>query len=210
MRVHPGRRVPLVVDLVAGVAVVLAPEEVVEPDLVQRRRGRVRRQVTADPVAALVRAGDHRGGVPAHDAADPPFHLLVAREPRLLVGRDGVDVRRRHERRHRHLQSPGALEQLADDKSRPHRALCRDQRVEGLEPFAGLGGIRVRELMEEGVERHCATRIYAGGPATSSGDRPGLDATHPVTGAALNGSAPPAAATGGQPGAPPDGKPLRM
>src|SRR5690348_5323918 len=41
-RVHAGRGVALIEDLVARLAVVLAAEEVVEPDLVEARRGRVR------------------------------------------------------------------------------------------------------------------------------------------------------------------------
>jgi hypothetical protein len=46
--VDAGGGVALEVDLVAAAGVVLAAEEVVEADLVQRRRRRVRRQVAAD------------------------------------------------------------------------------------------------------------------------------------------------------------------
>ena len=52
--VHAGRGVALEVDVVAGVAVVLAAEEVVEPDLVQAGRAGERGQVAADAVGVLV------------------------------------------------------------------------------------------------------------------------------------------------------------
>ena len=154
VRVHARRGVPLVVDLVAGGAVVLAAEEVVEPDLVERRRRRVRGEMPTDTVASLVRPGDHGRGVPANDAADAPLHLLVTGKPRLLVGRNRVDVRRRDERWHRHLQAARALEELADDKARPNRALGSDQRIKGLQPLGGLRGVRVGKLVKEGVEGH--------------------------------------------------------
>ena len=48
--VHAGSGVALEVDVVTGVSVVLAAEEVVEADLVQRRRRRERREVAADAV----------------------------------------------------------------------------------------------------------------------------------------------------------------
>ena len=154
MRVHPGSGVPLVVDPVARVAVVLAAEEVVEAHLVERRRRRVRREMAADAVTSLVGSRDHDRRIPADDPADAPLHLLVAGEPRFLIRRDRVDVRRRHQRRHRDLEATGTLEELADDKAGPDRALRGDQRVEELEPLAGLCRVRVGKLMEEGVERH--------------------------------------------------------
>ena len=46
--VDAGRGVALEVDVVAGLAVVLAPEEVVEPDLVEAGRAGVGGQVAAD------------------------------------------------------------------------------------------------------------------------------------------------------------------
>ena len=59
-RVDARRGVALVEDLVAAAVAVLAPEEVVEADLVERRRRRVRREMTADARELVVRAEDHR------------------------------------------------------------------------------------------------------------------------------------------------------
>ena len=90
--VDAGRAVALDVDLVAAARVVLAAEEVVEADLVEAGGGLVGRDVTADLEALAVGAGHHDRGVPADEGADPALDLLVAGEPRLALGRDGVDV----------------------------------------------------------------------------------------------------------------------
>jgi hypothetical protein len=75
---------PLEEDDVAVVASAAALEEMVEADLVQGCRGGERRYVAANAVAQLVRANDHRQGVPAHEAFDPPLDRLVAGKRRLL------------------------------------------------------------------------------------------------------------------------------
>ena len=92
--VDAGGGVTLEVDLVAGRAVVLAAEEVVEADLVQRRRDGEGREVAADAVGRLVRLDDHHRRVPADERPDPPLDELVAGEPRLGLAGDRVDVRR--------------------------------------------------------------------------------------------------------------------
>src|SRR2546430_13098607 len=46
--IHAGRRMALVIDLVAGLPIILAAEEVVEADLVQAGRARVCRQVRSE------------------------------------------------------------------------------------------------------------------------------------------------------------------
>ena len=114
--VDAGRRVALEEDLVAGLAVVLAAEEVVEADLVQAGRGGVRREVAADAGEPAVRAQHHRRRVPADDPADPPLHLLVAREVRLLLGADRVDVAGLGQRRQPDLELARALQQLVDEE----------------------------------------------------------------------------------------------
>src|SRR5207249_4395429 len=90
--VDAGGGVALDVDLVAEAAVGLAVEEVVEADLVERRRRGVGRQVPAEAVVAPVGPGDHGHGVPPDEGPDAALDVLVAREPGLLFGRDGVDV----------------------------------------------------------------------------------------------------------------------
>src|SRR5439155_23979363 len=91
-RVDAGRRVPLEVDLISVTAVGLAAEEVVEADLVERGRRRVGREVTAEAVETMIRTVDHDHGVPPDERTDATLDELVAREPRLLLPRDRVDV----------------------------------------------------------------------------------------------------------------------
>src|SRR4051794_29277395 len=90
--VDAGCGVALEVDLVAQAGgEVLAPEEVVEADLVERRGRGVGGDVAADP-EVLVGPADHDRGVPADVGADPALDVLVAGEPWLPLRRNGVDV----------------------------------------------------------------------------------------------------------------------
>ena len=83
--VHPGRGVPLEEDLVAAAGMVLASEEVVHADLVERgRRGVAGDMATYADRGALRAMHQHRG-VPPDQAAERPLHLLIAGEPRLLA-----------------------------------------------------------------------------------------------------------------------------
>ena len=153
-RVDARRRVALVEDLVARLAVVLAPEEVVEADLVQAGGRRVRREVAADAGEAAVRAEHHRRGVPADQPADAALDRLVAREERLLLGADRVDVAGLGERRQADLELAGALQQLVDDKPGSGLPGLLDDLVERFEPFLGFVRVDVRQLVLELVEVH--------------------------------------------------------
>ncbi len=90
--VDTGSRVALEVDQVPPTLGFPAPEEVVESHLVQRGRRGVRGDVAADALVVLVGPGNHGGGVPPDEAADPPLQLLVAGEIGLLLRGDRVDV----------------------------------------------------------------------------------------------------------------------
>ena len=57
-------------------------------------RGGVSGDVAAQPAVLAVGVDDHGHGIPADEALDLPLHLPIARERRLLVEGDGVDVRR--------------------------------------------------------------------------------------------------------------------
>ena len=153
-RVDAGGGVALDVDVVAGVAVVLAAEEVVEPDLVQARRAGERREVPADAVGVLVRLDDHHRRVPADEGPDAALDVLVAGEPRLLVDRDRVDVGRADRGREADLGLLGALEQLGEEVAGAHLAVDVDHGVEGVEPLPRLARIGVRELVDVAVEDH--------------------------------------------------------
>ena len=144
--VDAGGAVALDVDLVATALVVLAAEEVVEADLVQRRARLVRRDVAADLESLAVGVGHGDRGVPADERADPALDLLVTGEPGLALGRDRVDVVGAAQRRDAHLLLAGALEQPQHHVARALAAALLDQLVEGLDPLAGLLGVDVGKL----------------------------------------------------------------
>src|SRR5690606_41071011 len=98
-RVDARRRVALDVDGIAGESAVLAPEEPVEPDVVEGGRRGEGRQMTSEALGLLVGTHDHRGRVPADVGPDAPLEVLVPGEPRLTPTGDRVDVRRRDRRR---------------------------------------------------------------------------------------------------------------
>ena len=152
--VDPGCGVALVEDLVARALAVLAAEEVVEPDFVERGRGGVRRQVPTDAGEPVVGAQDHRDGVPADDPADALLERLVTREVRFLLRADRVDVPGLGQRREPDLQLSGALEQLVDEEASARLAFLLHHLVQRRHPVVGLGRVDIGELVLELVEIH--------------------------------------------------------
>src|SRR5207248_1702390 len=135
-------------------AVALAVEEVVEPDLVERGRRGVRRQVAAEAVVAAVGPGDHGHGVPADEGPDAALHVLVAGEPRLLFGRDRVDVVGRHHGRHADLELPGPGQEAGQQETGAGPPPLVDHGVERVDPLPRLGGVNVGEMVRIPVDDH--------------------------------------------------------
>ena len=152
--VDAGGAVALEVDEVPEAAVGLAPEEVVEADLVQRGRAGVGGEMAADALAAVVGPAHHGRRVPADVGADAALDVFVAGEPRLLVARDGVHVGGRHGGREVDLHGPGPLEQLHEEEAGPGASLGVDDGVEGVDPLRRLLGVDVGKLVRHSVEEH--------------------------------------------------------
>ncbi len=145
--VDAGGGVTLEEDLVAGLAVrVLAPEEVVEAHVVQRRGRGEGGDVPTDADTRALRPGDHHGRVPAGRVEDLALDLLVAGEEGLVLGRDGVDVVRAAHLGHGDTLLAGALDQAEHQVAGALAPPLVDGRVKRLQPFRGLLGIEVRDL----------------------------------------------------------------
>ena len=144
-------RVPLEEHLVAGLAVVLAAEEVVEADLVQAGRRGVGGDVPAHAEAGPVGPGHHDGRVPPDVGADPPFHVLVAREPRLALRRDRVDVVGAAQARHADLLLTRPLQQPEHHVPGPGPAAGAHHAVERVDPVPGFVRVDVRQLRGQPV-----------------------------------------------------------
>jgi len=77
------------------------------------------------------------------------LHLFVAREARLLLGRDRVDVARRRQRRQSKILLARALEDAVEDELCPRAALVGDDRVERSDPVGRLVSVTVGQLLLE-------------------------------------------------------------
>ena len=140
-------------DLVAPARVVLATEEVVEADLVERRDRRVGGDVPPDADAGTLRARHYDGGVPADPRTVLALERLVTGEVRLVVHADRVDVRRRELLRHRHGTLARPLEQAQQDVPGARAAAVVDEAVQGLDPLRGLRRVEVRYLAQQAVDQ---------------------------------------------------------
>ncbi len=145
------RGVALDEHLVARLAVVLAAEEVVEADFVEAGRGCVSRDVPAHPEARPVGPRDHDGRVPPDIGPDPALHVLVAGEPRLALGRDGVDEVGAAQARHADLLGAGLLQEPQHEVARPPAPAGPHDVIEGLDPLSGLVRVDVGQLAGQAV-----------------------------------------------------------
>src|SRR5215469_2331544 len=154
--VDAGRGVALEEDLVARFAVVLAAEEVIEADLIEAGRRGVGGDVAADAEAGPVRPRHHDGRVPPDVRPDPALDVLVAREPRLALRRDRVDVVGAAQARDADLLLAGAFQQPEHHVPGAGPATGPHDGVERLEPLPGLVWIYVGKLVGQAV---CDDRV---------------------------------------------------
>ena len=157
-RVDPWGRVSLVEDLVARAAN-LATEEVVEADLIEAGRTRVRCKVATDPRVFLIGTQHHRRRIPAHDVPDARLHRLVAREARLVACLDGVDVRRGRKCGEIHAKITSARHQAHHQEAGTLRSVGGDRALELGDQARRIGGICVGDLLKEVEGLHCPPRV---------------------------------------------------
>src|SRR6202012_5818275 len=84
--VNAGGGVALNEHLVAPARMRLAAKEMVEADLVERRRRRIRRNMAAHTDSWALRAVHHDGGVPSDPGPVAAFDVFIAGKPGLQLG----------------------------------------------------------------------------------------------------------------------------
>ena len=141
------------------------------------------------PMPGPLRAVHQDRRVPPDVGADAPLDVLVAGEPRLPLGRDGVDVVGGGQRRHADLPLAGALQQPQHHVAGALPAALVDDAVERLDPLERLLGIDVGELARQTVADHRAL-AFGGHRRSSIGEVSGV-AGGAGTGKSLPPSCPP-------------------
>ena len=141
--VDAGRGVALQVDQVPAMALGRGVPEVVEAHVVQGRGGLEARDVPAQLGGFLVGPQHDGHRVPPDHRPDGVLDHLVARVGPLPLRRDGVQVRGVRRVRHRGAVAARLRHQLVQQEGRPAWAVELQHRIEGIEPFAGLGRIQV-------------------------------------------------------------------
>ena len=138
--VDPRGRVGLEVYLVPVAMVVPAAEKVIESHLVQGGRRGVGGEMAADGRIAAVGADHHDHGVPAQNVADAALEVVAARERRLQVGWNGIDVGSVAGGGNVDPRPQGMGMDLLEEVAGSLRTAALQDVVEGLEPFRSLYG----------------------------------------------------------------------
>ena len=142
-RIDAGRRVRLEIDDVAAALVSAGAEEMIEADLEDFGGGSVARDMAAEFARGEVRAHDHRQRVPAHDRRDPLLEREIAGKGRLLLRRDRVLIGRDGRIVHGDAEFARAPGERGQKKRGAFAARVAEDRVERIQPLAGLRGIIV-------------------------------------------------------------------
>ena len=143
-RVDAGRRVALDEDQVAAVVGARGVPEVVEADLVERRRRLEAGDVAAQLGGLLVGPQHRRDGVPAHQRADRVLKVRVAGDRRFEFLGDRVDVRRAEVFSGMQPASARVSEERFEQLAGATRPVAAHDRVERVEPLGGLRWVDVR------------------------------------------------------------------
>ena len=151
-------------DEVALLLVRRAAPKVIETDFVQRRRRSVTRNMA--PVLGIDAIGiDHHGHrIPADVRLDTTFERAIPRVFGLTTLVDRVQVCRIRAIRQVRARAASEVDHLVQQEVRPFRAMLREDRINRLQPFTGLGRIDVVEGVETAhilstrpVSRNCCS-----------------------------------------------------
>ena len=134
--------------------VLLALEEVIEADFVERGRRGVGRDVAADPVRVAIAAHDHRHRIPADEALDAALDLLAAGKRRFFFGADAVDVGGDGGKRQRNTGHAGVVTKGGEQALNAAAVPLLDDVIERLAPLALFDGFQLGGVLR-GVIPHC-------------------------------------------------------
>ena len=144
-RINARRAVRLKKHQVAAVLRITGMKEMVKAHLKQVGRARVTGDVPAQIAVGLIGPHHHGQGIPAHQRGQALLNGQIAREHRLLVHRNGVDIGRVQIGLPTRAQGPRAGHQQVQNLTRSLAAVLAGlhQRSEGIKPLGGLLGIGV-------------------------------------------------------------------
>ena len=171
-RVDARRRMALEEDDVAVVgrlALAAAMEKMIEPDFVQRRGRREGRDVPADALFRLVRAHDHRRGIPADEALDAALEIGAAGHQGLFVGGDRVDVGGIRGEGELDAIPPGMNGELFEQPGHLCGAAALQHIIKRVEPLSCFGGVELRRVFRCDVS-HGSDNPFSS--SEESADRP--------------------------------------
>ena len=163
-RIDAGGRMALHEDEVAAVVVARRVPEVIETDVVEHRRRREARDVPAD-VGVLVRAQHHGHRVPADAVADLLLDVEVARQVRLLVDGNRVDVGRVRGKRKIGAGLPRGVDEVLDQVMRAVGTFGGEHAGQRVQPFACFLGIGIafHHVHRDSPEDDCTGIGFFGG-----------------------------------------------
>ena len=130
-------------DDIAALFAVRPAEEMIEADLENLGGGGVARDVPAELAVSGVRAHDHRQRIPANDRRDAGLHVDVAGKCTLLFERDRVPIGAEGQYVGYDAEILGLAVERGQEEFRPLAARDSKDGFERVEPFGGLGWIRV-------------------------------------------------------------------
>ena len=175
-RVEARRGVALHEHEVAAVVLRRRVPEVVEADLVERGRRLVAGDVAAELRGLLVGLEHRRHRVPADQVADLPLDRRIARIGRVRRRRDRVHVRGGARQRRRGAHTARLLHDPLHEEARTVRPVRAHDRVQRVDPLAGLVGVDVGDRLPVAFQRCHVCFLHLGGarppaPRTSTDRR---------------------------------------
>ena len=162
----PGALWPWMNSRSPGMAVAGRAPEVVEADVVQRRRRGEAGDVAAEVTGLAVGAHHHRHRVPADDRADAPFQFGVAGALGFQLRGDGVDVLGGRGERQVSARTTGQLDHAFQQLMRALRPFDINDGLQRLDPLLGFQRVRivvqhlVQPVHRRSQLRHAHARLF--------------------------------------------------